>query len=52
MKIEKIFPKQISDKLISKLISIFGFNVKVPILELRKQNDEDLKYDFFKRSKL
>lgn len=42
--IEKIFPKQISDKLINKLISIFGFNVKVPILELKKQNDEDLRF--------
>lgn len=42
--IEQMFPKQISDKLISKLISTFGFNIKVPILELKKQNDKDLKF--------
>lgn len=42
--IEKIFPKQISNKLINKLISTFGFNIKVPILELKKQNDKDLKF--------
>lgn len=42
--IEKLFPQSMANKLIDKLISVFGFNIKVPILELRKQNDEDLKF--------
>lgn len=42
--IEKIFPKTIANRLEEKLINSFGFNVKVPILELRKQSDDDLKF--------
>lgn len=42
--IRKVFPKSIADKLEDKLIEKFGFNVKVPILELRKANDKDLEF--------
>ena len=42
--IHQVFPKSIADKLEEKLISRFGFNVKVPILELRKVGDEDLTF--------
>ena len=42
--IHQVFPKSIADKLEKKLIEKFGFNVKVPILQLRKANDEDLTF--------
>ncbi len=42
--IDQVFPKIISDKLIKKLIDKFGFNIKVPILELRKTRDKDLDF--------
>ena len=38
----KVFPKQLANKLEAKLIETFGFNKKVPILELRKTDDKDL----------
>ena len=40
--IDKIFPPSIARCLEEKLLTIFGFNVKVPILELRKTGDKDL----------
>lgn len=40
--IDKIFPKVIADRLTEKLLSHFGFNVKVPILQLRQTGDKDL----------
>lgn len=40
--IEKIFPSVIASRLEDKLLTHFGFNVKVPILELRKTGDKDL----------
>lgn len=42
--IEKIFPSSIAKRLERKLLSNFGFNVKVPILELRKTGDRDLSF--------
>ncbi|OCG41675.1 UDP-galactopyranose mutase [Gilliamella sp. Bif1-4] len=40
----KVFPKSIAEKLEFKLIDEFGFNKKVPILDLNKSNDDDLKF--------
>ena len=40
--IEKIFPASIAERLVEKLLSHFGFNVKVPILQLRQTGDKDL----------
>ncbi|MBO6281460.1 MAG: UDP-galactopyranose mutase [Alphaproteobacteria bacterium] len=40
----KVFPKQLAEKLETKLIQQFGYNKKVPILELRKTDDEDLQF--------
>ncbi len=40
--IDKIFPASIAKRLEEKLLASFGFNVKVPILELRKAADKDL----------
>ena len=42
--IEKIFPSSIAKRLEEKLLTSFGFNVKVPILELRKIGDKDLSF--------
>lgn len=42
--IQQMFPKSMADKLESKLIEKFGYNVKVPILELRNQEDKDLNF--------
>ena len=41
---EKVFPKSLYGKLEEKLIGKFGFGRKVPILELRQANDEDLSF--------
>lgn len=40
--IEKIFPYSMARLLEEKLLSHFGFNVKVPILQLRNTGDKDL----------
>ena len=40
--IHQVFPESIAGTLEKKLIEQFGFNVKVPILELRKTGDKDL----------
>ncbi len=42
--LHKVFPRQMAEKLETKLIEKFGFNKKVPILELRKANDADLEF--------
>lgn len=42
--LHKVFPSQMADKLEAKLIEKFGFNKKVPILELRQSNDKDLEF--------
>ena len=42
--IEKVFPSSIATRLETKLLKHFGFNVKVPILQLRNTGDEDLQF--------
>ncbi|WP_439098220.1 hypothetical protein [Campylobacter devanensis] len=42
--IHQVFPKTIADRLETKLIDTFGFNVKVPILQLRGTGDKDLEF--------
>ena len=42
--LHKVFPESLANKLEQKLIEKFGFNKKVPILELRKSNDQDLEF--------
>ena len=42
--IHQIFPRSIADKLEQKLIEKFGFNIKVPILQLRGTGDKDLEF--------
>ena len=42
--IEKLFPGSMAEKLEKKLIEKFGFNKKVPILQLRESNDKDLEF--------
>lgn len=37
-----VFPNTLADKIENKLIEKFGFNKKIPILELRKTDDVDL----------
>ncbi len=39
-----LFPEKLADSIEERLISEFGLNVKVPILELKKTDDKDLKY--------
>ena len=36
------FGEERGEKLYQKLVSVFGENVKVPIMELREQNDPEL----------
>lgn len=40
----KVFSPQLAQKLEIKLIEKFGFNKKIPILELRKTDDKDLNF--------
>ncbi len=42
--IRSLFPNAVADKLEQKLIEKFGYNVKVPILELKKAEDKDLTF--------
>lgn len=42
--IHKAFPKQTAERLEEKLIRTFGFNVKVPILKLLEEEDDDLRF--------
>ena len=39
-----VFPRQMAEKLETKLIEKFGFNKKIPILELRQTGDTDLAF--------
>lgn len=40
----KLIPVKLAEKLERKLIDNFGYNKKIPILELKKIEDKDLKY--------
>ena len=40
----EVFEKQAAEKTESKLINKYGLNKKIPILELKKTDDEDLKF--------
>ena len=42
--IEMIFPSEMAKKFETKLINRYGFNIKVPILELKKEGDKDLEF--------
>ncbi|MED3875747.1 UDP-galactopyranose mutase [Lysinibacillus capsici] len=42
--IAEVFPQDLVERLQRKLVELLGYNVKVPILKLREQNDEDLKF--------
>jgi UDP-galactopyranose mutase len=42
--LEQLFPKSMATSLEKKLIEKYGFDVKVPILELRKADDSELQY--------
>ena len=39
-----VFAETLANRLETKLLNIFEYNKKVPILEFQKQNDEDLKF--------
>lgn len=38
----ELYPNSLAEKLEDKLIKIFGFNVKIPILELKKMKDTEI----------
>ena len=40
--IERSFPSDLAGRMISKLLEKYGYNTKVPILEIQKQKDPDL----------
>lgn len=42
--LRKVFPPSLADKLETRLLEKFGFNTKVPILELRQTHDPDLEF--------
>lgn len=42
--IEQIFPGALAERLEQKLLDKFGFNVKVPILDLRRSKDADMEF--------
>ena len=42
--LHEVLPKSLASNLEEKLILKYGYNVKVPILELRQNDDEDLKF--------
>jgi UDP-galactopyranose mutase len=42
--LHQVFPKSLADKIEGRLIEHFGFNRKVPILEMRKTGDKDLEF--------
>ncbi|WP_322923959.1 UDP-galactopyranose mutase [Paenibacillus campi] len=42
--IEQVFPADLAHRMQNKLINLLGYNVKVPILKLKEQNDTDLKF--------
>ncbi len=42
--LRKVFPPSLADMLETKLLEKFGFNKKVPILQLRESQDKDLEF--------
>lgn len=42
--IEEVFTPALAHRMQQKLIDLLGYNVKVPILKLKEQDDEDLKF--------
>lgn len=40
--IETLFPQSVANRIKTKLVKTFGFDRKIPILELKKSNDPDL----------
>ncbi len=42
--LRKVFPPSLADTLETKLLEKFGFNKKVPILQLRESHDKDLEF--------
>ncbi len=42
--IEEVFPRELAHRMQSKLMNLLGYNVKVPILKLKEQDDDDLKF--------
>ncbi len=42
--LHKVFPEQMANALENKLIQTFGFNKKIPILQLRRTDDKDLQF--------
>jgi UDP-galactopyranose mutase len=40
----EVFPKTLAERLESKLLNRYQYNTKVPILELLKEEDDDLKF--------
>ena len=42
--IDKLFPKFMAERIAEKLVKRFGYDVKVPILDLKQESDEDLKF--------
>lgn len=42
--IEQLFPAALAASLTTKLLSVYGYGKKIPILELRQQDDAELKF--------
>ena len=42
--LHEVFPKTLAEKLETKLIETFGYNVKMPILKLKETDDKDLQF--------
>lgn len=42
--LHKVLPVYLAEKLEKKLVDKFGYNKKIPILELRRRNDRDLEF--------
>lgn len=42
--LHEVFPRVLAEKLETKLIDTFGFNVKIPILKLKENEDKDLQF--------
>ncbi|OCN00665.1 UDP-galactopyranose mutase [Clostridium sp. W14A] len=42
--IHTLFPDKLANSLTEKLVNEYGYNAKVPILELQMQNDQELKF--------
>ncbi|MFL0681956.1 MAG: UDP-galactopyranose mutase [Algoriphagus aquaeductus] len=42
--IDQLFPSSMAERIISKLVNVYGYGSRVPILELLKASDEDLRF--------